>query len=175
MSSMPLLQQARQRGWLLVDQPTGPPWDELATSWLIRCWREGEDCVVVYPGVLHCTIHVKHQLTPLGCRDLEAWCARCGFELNGDGLPVRFQVRGSGLADQVEELRGLLQLDRHAQRTVDFDATFPVRQGLAQGPDSDEVMFVREIPGRPGRCVVIRNRQVPRIDQPLSDYRFLSR
>jgi len=179
--------KARKEGWL---QPEGSP-DERKNQmmeWLSFC-NDKRLVYIVAEGDtrLFVQLPARYQLSSLAYLELEELMAFLGLDGILGGIPTEFsitKVSPTDLNDVVDKVRELLRRDRTPERAV---ALSKLSRGCAEGMArvvdptglwddlrSRDLVYVREIPGRPGRCIALRHEHPPLVDLPLDNFQILA-
>lgn len=179
---------ARRRGWLR------PSNDEQSLAWRDYCFSNNMDCLTAtHVGAgfrLTCTVHPDHPFSELGYLELKDMlkslaCSRWsmgGWAGSAGEFSLRLPDRNL-LEDVVEQVRAILRRDRTPRRRVELQGNASLQEGLAYALDlealwddhqSTEAVYVMEMEGRPGRCLVFKHLKPPLVDLPLSSFQILA-
>lgn len=178
---------SRKRGWLLWVN------DEQSAAWQQECFSNGRDCFVVRKTEDRTSVWVGiqpgHQLSDIGHLELKELLRGYDTDLWSSGLEAtasefRFDLPSSGaLPESLDDIRELLLRDRTHRRRVERQHQPGLVEGLAIAVDCTGLwedhpprgqVYVLEMEGRPGRCVVFKSFCPPLVDLPLSSFRLLA-
>ncbi len=180
---------SRRRGWLKATS------SEQALDWKVYCFENGLDCFVVSEVEggfdVQCSVRPDHALSELAylefddlmrSRSLDNWTM--GREWRGNSSQLSCEVSDSlEIQDLLEEMRAILRRDRTSRRAAELMAhPAPVEgmavalhgDGLWEGHDLKDAVFVLETSIDSGRCVVFKHLHPPMVDLPLEQFRILA-
>lgn len=167
--------------------------EDEALDWREECYGKRQDCLTVEkrPKIwrVRCQVYSDHQLSELAYLDfwelLEAFRCQTGWiDSDPPPTPSEFEIdlpRSEPLEPFLEEIRELLRRDRSSQRMIGRMRSQAPFEGWAAALDSaglweghrpDEYVYVQEIEGAPGRCIVLKHLHLPLVDLPLSQFRI---
>lgn len=178
-----------RRGWLMADS------HEQHLDWQQECFSHGRDCIVVSRKEqqelrLTCFVHPSHQLSDIAYMELtelfKLWEVSSGSmgSWRGDASEFGLVIPcTASLDDIVADVQEILRRDRAPRRRVERNHQGAPVEGLAIAVDCDGLweghaptdrVYVLEMDGRPGRCLVFKHLCPPLVDMPLSAFRILS-
>ncbi len=167
--------------------------DEQSLDWQQECFSNNQDCLIVSgqggERRLSCYVHPSHQLSDVAYQELKdafqrwnvdsgamgSWQTSAQFEFTLPAAPPIEEI--------VDDIRELLRRDRTPRRRVERQRHEAPREGMALALDLSELweghlpqerVYVLEMDGRPGRCVVFKHLLPPLVDLPLSSFRILA-
>lgn len=165
------------------------------SAWLDECFAKNLDWLAVKRAgkMLHldCLVHPSHQLSDLAYLEitemlgrLDARSSSLGKTFRGNASQFECTLPGAvPLQELVKEVQEILRHDRTPRRRVERQAMSAPAEGLALALDSSglwddhdplEPVYVMELDGKPGRCLVLKHLHPVLIDLPLSSFRILS-
>ena len=163
-------------------------------DWKIYCFENGLDCIVVSEVgggfEFECTVCPDHALSELAylefrdlldARNFDSWSMGSA---RGNSSQLSFRLSASNeIQGLVDEVREVLRRDRTSRRAVELMAhPAPVEgmavaihgDGLWEGHDLKDAVYVLETSIDSGRCVVFKHLHPPLVDLPLEQFRVLA-
>lgn len=181
--------RARRQGWMLDGT------EHERADWQDECFAKGVDWLTVTRRgkSLHlaCLVHPSHQLSDLAYTEVRELIDRLGSRSGSLGMDYRgnasqFQFTLSAVVaveDLVKDVLEILRYDRTPRRRVERQAKPVLAEGFAVALDTTGLwdahhphdrVYVMELEGKPGRCLVLKHLHPVLVDLPLSSFRILT-
>lgn len=175
---------SRRRGWLRAVNL------EQREAWEDYCFENDMDCITVSDMgrgfSLSCTVNPEHPFSQLGYLELREMMnsLQCPtWSMGGSSSTFSLEHPNQEMLEEVlSQLREILRRDRTPRRCAELQAHPGPKEGMAQALDStglwedhqpDDFVYVLEMEGRPGRCLVFKHLKPTLVDFPLSSFRIL--
>jgi hypothetical protein len=167
---------ARQNGWIA---PEGDVMSvcRQAESWALYC-RENKLDYLEFDGESSLVVRPVQRLSRMGYDAVRRFAKSKGLEWH-DGLEGPL---AGNLGEICQELGLLFADDRSPERALELQRQGRLQEGMAAildpaglWPDvgPKDLVYVREIVGRPGRCLALWHLHPPLVDVPLEQFRVL--
>lgn len=182
------LASARRQGWMLDGT------EQQCEDWREECLNKGVDWLTVTRRGKHlhlaCLVHPNHQLSELAYREIGELLTRLGRRTGTIGMDYRGNASGfeaclptpGPVEELAEDVLEILRNDRTPRRRIERQASSGLIEGMAVALDltglweshtEHERVYVMEMQGQPGRCIVLKHLHPPLIDLPLRSFRIL--
>lgn len=181
--------RARRHGWMLGGT------EQQRLQWQDECYAKGVDWLSVTRRgksiKLECLVHPTRQLSDFAYTELEELFARLGWQSGSLGMGWRgnaseFEATlpsSIPVEELVKAVQEILNLDRTPRRRVERSSKPALIEGIAVAIDTSGLwdshdphdrVYVMELEGAPGRCMVLKHLHPVLIDLPLSSFRILA-
>jgi hypothetical protein len=186
-----VFRQARRQGWMLGGT------EQQRAEWQDECSAKGVDWLVVTKSRksinLACLVHPSHQLSDLAYLEISQLFARLGWQSGSLGMDYRgnasqFEATVPSsipLEELVKDVQEILRYDRTSRRLLERQprSALALAEGMAVALDSTGLweshephhrVYVMELEGKPGRCLVLKHLHPVLVDFPLSSFQILA-
>jgi hypothetical protein len=188
-STEQLLTQTRRQGWMLGGT------QEQRAEWQDECFAKGVDWLSVTKSGksinLACLVHPSHQLSDLAHQEISELFARLGWQSGSLGMDYRgnasqFEATVPSsipVEELVKDVQEILRYDRTPRRLLERQPRSALAEGMAVALDTTGLwdshephhrVYVMELEGKPGRCLVLKHLHPVLVDLPLSSFRILA-